>query len=120
WANRRLCMTPEQYERRRARELAHYRATHPQSVPRPAKPPISKATKAAKAVKVVRPPLDLTGMQFGKLTVDSRVNPGRASWLCVCECGSHTQVRTEYLMNGTTRSCGCMRGKRVAPLVDPM
>lgn len=30
------------------------------------------------------------------------------AWLCRCECGNTTLVRSSSLLNGTTRSCGCL------------
>lgn len=55
---------------------------------------------------------DLTGKQFGKLTVicfDGRNDYGCVLWKCVCECGSTTSVVTPSLKRGLTRSCGCLR-----------
>jgi hypothetical protein len=54
--------------------------------------------------------LDLTGQQFGKLTVVERAgsNAGQsATWLCRCECGRETATATTAaLRNGNTTSCG--------------
>lgn len=57
-----------------------------------------------------RKKLDLTGQQFGKLTV---VGPAenigsRTAWLCRCECGNEVVVRTIRLRGGRTISCGCV------------
>lgn len=55
---------------------------------------------------------DLTGQKFGlleviqKSTKRSGTNP---MWECLCACGNHTVVIQENLLNGHTRSCGCMR-----------
>lgn len=55
---------------------------------------------------------DLTGQRFGRLTVlsktDRRIN-GRVVWHCRCECGNEIGVASSYLLNGDTRSCGCLR-----------
>lgn len=60
---------------------------------------------------------DLTGREFGDLTVLSRAaKPGRkereaVSWWCRCRCG-HTLTRTvttNQLTAGIARSCGCHR-----------
>ena len=51
--------------------------------------------------------LDLTGQCFGRLTVKSLVASKPRRWLCQCDCGKTKTVRTEYLCNGHTRSCGC-------------
>ena len=55
---------------------------------------------------------DLTGMRFGRLTVKS--SPGMDSrrrnrlWLVECDCGATKTVRAFTLLNGSTRSCGCL------------
>jgi len=59
--------------------------------------------------------VELTGKRFGKLTVikclGSRQEGKRRFkwWLCQCDCGNITEVRTGHLTskNGT-RSCGCL------------
>ncbi len=56
--------------------------------------------------------LDLTGQDFGRLTVidlhglDSQ---GRIRWECLCNCGQITRVMTWDLVRGHTRSCGCLK-----------
>lgn len=56
---------------------------------------------------------DLTGKQFGELTVlgysDSR--NGMRFWHCKCSCGKETTVRQGYLLDGRTKSCGCLQAK---------
>lgn len=54
--------------------------------------------------------IDLTGKQFGYLTVVKRApNHGNyAMWECACKCGNTTIVRTSSLKNGHTKSCGCL------------
>lgn len=59
---------------------------------------------------------DLTGKNFGKLTVIKRDKDyvGRngqrqTQWLCLCECGNKVTVRAAYLKDGRTKSCGCLR-----------
>lgn len=55
--------------------------------------------------------IDLTGQQFGMLTVLSestyKNNTGKARWLCQCDCGDKTIVSGHNLRNGNTTSCGC-------------
>ncbi|APD22414.1 hypothetical protein ACLVNK_04335 [Streptococcus pneumoniae] len=66
---------------------------------------------------------DLTGQTFGKLTV-IRINDfegSRARFLCRCECGNTTVVRSSNLQNGGTKSCGCLVKSiegSVAPLLE--
>ncbi|MBO5897533.1 MAG: hypothetical protein J6R04_00815 [Clostridia bacterium] len=59
---------------------------------------------------------ELTGQQFGRLTVISRAddyiekNGGkRVRWRCLCECGNIKIVRAQTLKNGLTKSCGCLK-----------
>ena len=53
---------------------------------------------------------DLTGMEFGRLSVVCFVGQDRnkkARWLCRCSCGSERVVVGNALTTGNTRSCGC-------------
>ena len=53
---------------------------------------------------------DLTGREFGRLTVIQRSGSnkdGRATWLCICECGETVVKTGKLLLNGHCRSCGC-------------
>ena len=53
---------------------------------------------------------DLTGRKFGRLSVIRRYgsnSDGRATWLCVCECGTTCIKTGKLLLNGHCRSCGC-------------
>ena len=55
---------------------------------------------------------DLTGMNFGRLTVIERRGSdkqGKALWLCKCECGNEVIVRSNHLRSGNTTSCGCRK-----------
>lgn len=65
--------------------------------------------------------IDLTGQQFGKLTAIQRserpksYKPCRKSfWLCNCECGKQTVVISEALRKGRTKSCGCLKRKKLS------
>ena len=49
---------------------------------------------------------DLAGKEFGKLKVKKYV--GNKKWLCECECGNTKIVRAANLLNGSTKSCGCL------------
>jgi hypothetical protein len=56
---------------------------------------------------------DLTGMVFGRLTVNSLSHTrGQAYWLCKCSCGNNTTVVGWSLRSGVTLSCGCWRSER--------
>ena len=60
----------------------------------------------------MRRAIDLTGQQFGRLTVVSRAQErgkhGEVYWNCVCECGTEKPVRSSSLRYGVTTACGCM------------
>lgn len=57
--------------------------------------------------------VDLTGKRFGRLVVirctGSRKQGKRRFkfWLCQCDCGGFTEVRTAHLTTGQTSGCGC-------------
>lgn len=58
--------------------------------------------------------INLKGMVFDKLTViqrDTTAKPGKAKWICQCECGNVVSVLSESLRNGKTTSCGCARSQ---------
>lgn len=62
--------------------------------------------------------LDLTNQRFGSLVA---LQPGTpitkpsgkklTTWICQCDCGNLSTVRTEYLRSGHTKSCGCACGR---------
>ena len=55
--------------------------------------------------------IDRTGDRYGMLTVLHRepnnLN-GEVIWMCACDCGGSTAVRSASLITGNTRSCGCL------------
>jgi hypothetical protein len=61
--------------------------------------------------------VDLTGQQFGQLTVMSLDRYNKESnqyyWKCQCTCGNECIVYSGHLKNGHTRSCGCYNKERV-------
>lgn len=60
-----------------------------------------------------------TGDRFGKLTViertENKISKTKNSFssipmfLCKCDCGEQVEVQARYLVNGNTKSCGCMK-----------
>ena len=55
---------------------------------------------------------DLTGLQFGRLTVTERAgtsNNGSAIWSCRCVCGNTKKATTAHLKGGFIQSCGCLQ-----------
>jgi hypothetical protein len=58
--------------------------------------------------------LDLTNQKFSKLTALEKApkrNDRYTRWICQCDCGERIEVRTDYLRNGHTTSCGCEKAK---------
>jgi len=54
---------------------------------------------------------DLTGQKFGRLTVvglDDK-NTRKTYWICQCECGGIKSARSDSLLCGAIKSCGCMK-----------
>lgn len=54
--------------------------------------------------------IDLTGRQFGRLTVLHRVEntaDGRTRWLCQCVCGNTKIIRGSDMRKGKSLSCRC-------------
>lgn len=59
--------------------------------------------------------IDLTGKQFGMLTVSGHagVNAHRQHrWHCLCKCGNAVIVIGHHLRQGSSQSCGCTRGEK--------
>lgn len=54
---------------------------------------------------------DLTGKQFGRLTVQKRGGDrnGKRYWICRCICGNTVETEESHLKSGHTKSCGCYR-----------
>ena len=54
---------------------------------------------------------DLSGKQFGRLTVVCRTSNAvsRTAWDCTCVCGSTKTVTSNMLKRGNVSSCGCLR-----------
>lgn len=52
---------------------------------------------------------DRTGMRFGLLVAVERDPIGDCRWICRCDCGGVTSVRSNNLDGDRVRSCGCRR-----------
>lgn len=76
-------------------------------------------------------PIDLTGRQFGRLTVLRRspeiyqapCGTRVPLWICLCDpalggCGQECVVYGQHLLRGRTRSCGCLRRERARALAE--
>lgn len=58
--------------------------------------------------------LDLTGRRFERWKVADRADPidNRSAWTCLCDCGSVKDIRAKTLLNGGSKSCGCLQKER--------
>lgn len=57
---------------------------------------------------------NIAGQKFGKLTVleideQTSAEKDRVFWKCQCDCGKITSIYSSNLINGITKSCGCIR-----------
>jgi len=62
-------------------------------------------------------PLNLTGQKFGRLTAIKIIGKNKAKnniWECKCECGNFVNVIAHNLVNGHTKSCGCLQKEKVS------
>lgn len=60
---------------------------------------------------------DLTGLKFGRLTVLFQAETtSRTRWFCRCECGNTSTVFGNALMQGLSKSCGCLKSELVSTL----
>ena len=58
---------------------------------------------------------DLTGLPFGYYTAirqDGCDSKGVPYWLCRCRCGNEKRVLVYHLLDGSTKSCGCLKRER--------
>lgn len=54
---------------------------------------------------------DLTGLRVGRLLVlyeGERTPNKNYKWICRCDCGKEVAVRSDTLIAGNTKSCGCL------------
>jgi hypothetical protein len=57
---------------------------------------------------------DLKNQTYGRLTVVDYLGKNKynkAIWICECECGELTNVIGTLLVNGHTKSCGCLKSE---------
>lgn len=54
---------------------------------------------------------DLTGQRFDRLAVIGMddVDSRKTYWVCQCDCGNIKSVRSDGLISGNVRSCGCLK-----------
>lgn len=55
--------------------------------------------------------VNLNGQKFGRLSVIELKGSldNRRIWICRCDCGRMTEVPTNSLLSGNSKSCGCLR-----------
>lgn len=56
--------------------------------------------------------LKLVGLKFSRLLVIKSLGihkTGQQTWLCLCECGEHVEVKGANLTSRVTKSCGCLQ-----------
>lgn len=65
------------------------------------------------------PPKEIVGDKFGHWTVASKANRGKrfSEYECVCSCGTIRIIARGNLVQGKTKSCGCMKGAAVSALM---
>ena len=59
---------------------------------------------------------DLTGLPFGYYTAirqDGCNSQGVPYWICRCRCGNEKRVLVYSLLDGNTRSCGCLHREKL-------
>lgn len=63
-----------------------------------------------------RTPIDITGQKHGRLTALT-VSGKRGKeylWTFVCDCGLEVERYKSAVINGNTRSCGCLRDEKIS------
>lgn len=58
---------------------------------------------------------DLSNKSFGRLVAEKIVDKnerGEMVWLCLCECGTRVKVKSNLLVCGDTKSCGCLNNDK--------
>lgn len=52
---------------------------------------------------------DRIGQKFGRLTIlEYHPNNRKSSYLCKCECGLIKEIKCDHVVQGLTKSCGCL------------
>lgn len=66
--------------------------------------------------------IDLTGKKIGRWLVLKRVSNhnGRVAFLCRCECGTEREVLSQFLLNGQSKSCGCLNREKASERMKKM
>jgi hypothetical protein len=70
----------------------------------------------ARKLGLTKPEKITAGIRFGQLTVVNRSQEKRhrsTVWECKCDCGSVVFIKANTLLSGYTKSCGCLRTRRL-------
>lgn len=63
---------------------------------------------------------DITGMRFGRLVAiceeERQEDTGLWKWRFKCDCGNEAVLLKRSVMQGLTRSCGCIRQETCAKM----
>ena len=57
--------------------------------------------------------LNLLGDRYENLVVVGYSEVDK-KWICKCDCGNTTFMKTCYLRNGDTKSCGCLKSRKLS------
>ena len=73
---------------------------------------------AQKVIQSLHHRMDLLGQDFGRLKVIERADDyitssgkSYSQWVCQCQCGNTIVVKQSKLIQGKTKSCGCLRSE---------
>lgn len=63
---------------------------------------------------------ELLGLKFGRMTVIAFAERAKRKrwWLCRCDCGTQKKACHTDLLNGATKSCGCLGDVRLQQMWD--
>ena len=73
------------------------------------------------AERIIKKPI-VAGTKFSKLTVEKfshKYKDGSAVYQCKCECGNTAFINVNFLKNGQTKSCGCLRKEGMLGPLNP-
>ena len=77
------------------------------------KNPARHVTLLSHIIDAVSKLIDLTSQHFERWTVIRRgaANPIHTMWVCRCQCGNERLVQAGNLINGLSKSCGCLKNE---------
>ena len=55
---------------------------------------------------------NIEGKRFGRLVVVKKAER-KYYWICECNCGTRKEIRGYDLLNGQTKSCGCLNKEKL-------